>query len=130
MKSMGWQTLVSRRAKKDPPAQGGWNAFLTGWVAADMLNPVMTGFLNAGCDKAMFGWPCDAEMEKRRDQFARETDPKKQKAIAEAAQVRLTQYPTHIHLGQWYQPIAARKSVEGIVTAPVPVFWNVDKKGR
>jgi len=130
MQSMDWQTLVSRRAKKDPPAQGGWNAFLTGWVAADMLNPVMTGFLNAGCDKAMFGWPCDAEMEKLRDQFARETDPKKQKAIAEAAQVRLTQYPTHIHLGQWYQPIAARKSVEGIVTAPVPVFWNVDKKGR
>ena len=130
MQSMDWQTLVSRRAKKDPPTAGGWHAFLTSWVSADILNPVMAGFLNAGCDKAMFGWPCDAEMEKRRDQFARETDPKKQKAIAEAAQVRLTQYPTHIHLGQWYQPIAARKSVEGIVTAPVPVFWNVDKKGR
>ena len=40
MQSMDWQTLVSRRAKKDPPAQGGWNAFLTGWVAADMLNPL------------------------------------------------------------------------------------------
>jgi len=130
MVSMDWQTLVSRRAKKDPPAQGGWNAFLTAWVAADILNPVMAGFLNAGCEKAMFGWPCDAEMEKLRDQFAREPNPAKQKTIAEAAQVRLTQYPTHIHLGQWYQPIAARKNVEGIVTGPVPVFWNVEKKGR
>jgi len=130
MQSMDWQTLVARRAKKDPPAQGGWNAFLTGWVAADILNPVMAGFLNAGCEKAMFGWPCDAEMEKLRDQFAREIDPKKQKAIAEAAQVRLTQYPTHIHLGQWYQPIAARTTVDGVLTAPVPVFWNVGKKGR
>ncbi len=39
----------------------------------------------------MFGWPCDAEMEKLRDEFARETDPAKQKAIAEAVQVRDTE---------------------------------------
>ncbi len=127
MQAMDWQTLVARRAKKDPPNAGGWNAFLTSWVAADILNPVMAGFANAGCDKAMFGWPCDQEMEKLRDQFARETDPKKQKEIAEAAQVRNTQVTTHLFLGQWYQPIAARKNVNGIMTAPVPVFWNVTK---
>ena len=80
MQSMDWQTLVARRAKKDPPAQGGWHAFLTSWVAADILNPVMAGFLNAGCDKAMFGWPCDKEIESLRDQFARETNPAKLKA--------------------------------------------------
>ncbi|HEU5322793.1 MAG TPA: ABC transporter substrate-binding protein [Methylomirabilota bacterium] len=130
MQSMDWQTLVARRAKKDLPAQGGWHAFLTSWVAADILNPVMAGFLNASCDQAMFGWPCDPEMEKLRDQFARESNPARLKAIAEAVQVRLTQYPTHVHLGQWYQPIAARKNVDGILTAPVPVFWNVAKTGR
>jgi peptide/nickel transport system substrate-binding protein len=27
MQSMDWQTLVSRRAKKEPPSAGGWNAF-------------------------------------------------------------------------------------------------------
>src|SRR5262249_61070785 len=45
MQSMDWQTLVARRAKKDPPTQGGWHAFLTAWVAADILDPVMLGFL-------------------------------------------------------------------------------------
>ena len=30
MQSMDWQTLVARRAKKDPPSAGGWNAFLDG----------------------------------------------------------------------------------------------------
>src|SRR5262245_16127753 len=127
MQSMDWQTLVARRAKKDPPNAGGWNAFLTSWVAADIPNAVMAGFANAGYYKAMFGWPCDQDMEKLRDQFARETDPKKQKEIAEAAQVRNTQATTHVFLGQWYQPIAARKNVNGIMTAPVPVFWNVSK---
>jgi len=128
MQSMDWQTLVARRAKKDPPNAGGWNAFLTAWVSADILNPVMTGFVNAGCDKAMFGWPCDAETETLRDQFARETDPAKQKAIAEAVQVRNIQVTTHLFLGQYYIPNAVRKNVEGILTAPVPVLWNVEKK--
>ena len=130
MQSMDWQTLVARRAKKDPPNAGGWNAFLTSWVAADILNPVMAGFANAGCDKAMFGWPCDAEMEKLRDQFARETDPAKQKEIAAAAQKRNTEITTHLFLGQWYSANATRKNVDGILTAPVPVFWNVEKKSQ
>ncbi len=129
MQSMDWQTLVSRRTKKDPPSAGGWNAFLTSWVSADILNPVMAGFLNSGCDKAMFGWPCDEEMEKLRDAFAKETDPQKQKAIAEQVQARAMQIGTHIHLGQWYQPAAIRKdAVSGILTTPAPVFWNVAKK--
>jgi peptide/nickel transport system substrate-binding protein len=128
MQSMDWQTLVARRAKKDPPNAGGWNAFLTSWVSADILNPVMTGFVNSGCEKAMFGWPCDAEMEKLRSAFAHETDPAKQKEIAVAVQERETQVTTHLWLGQWYLPGAMRKNVDGMVPAPAPVFWNMTKK--
>jgi peptide/nickel transport system substrate-binding protein len=127
MVSMDWQSVVARRAKKDPPTQGGWHAFLTSWVSADVLNPVMTAFLNSSCDKALFGWPCDAEMEKLRDAYARETDPAKQKAIAEQVQQRWAQNPGHIFLGQWYQPAAMRRNVNGVVAAPVTVFWNVTK---
>jgi peptide/nickel transport system substrate-binding protein len=130
MVSMDWQTLVARRAKKDPPTAGGWHAFLTSWVAADILNPVMAGFMNAGCDKAMFGWPCDKEIESLRDQFAKETNPAKQKQIAENVQVRITQYPTHVPLGQWYGPAAMRKTVDGTLEAPVTIFWNVTKSGK
>jgi len=128
MQSMDWQTLVSRRTKKDPPTAGGWHAFLTAWVAADILNPVMAGFFNASGDKAMFGWPNDPEIEKIRDQFAKETDTTKHKAIIEALQKRWVDYPTHVHLGQWYQPNAIRTNVEGNVAAPVTIFWNVSKK--
>ena len=129
MQSMDWQTLVSRRAKKDPPSQGGWHAFLTSWVAADILNPIGAGFVNASCDTAMFGWPCDKELESLRDQYARETNPAKLKALAEAVQVRETQYPTYIWLGQWYGPVAIRKTVDGLIPAPATVFWGIEKKG-
>ena len=43
MQSMDWQTLVARRSKKDPPNAGGWHAFLTSWVAADITNPDLHG---------------------------------------------------------------------------------------
>ena len=127
MQSMDWQTLVARRAKKDPPSAGGWNAFLTSWVAADQLNPVGTAFYNASCDKAMFGWPCDEKTEQLRDAFAREADPAKQKAIAEEAQVQLYNYPSYIHVGQYFQPVALNKAWSGFLAAPAPVFWNVSK---
>ncbi|HRH85963.1 MAG TPA: ABC transporter substrate-binding protein [Rubrivivax sp.] len=128
MQSMDWQSVVARRAKKDPPSAGGWNAMITSWVSADVLNPVGTAFLNSSCDKALFGWPCDEKMEQLRDAFARETDPAKQKAIAEQVQLRYLEVPTHVHLGQWYKPIAMRKNIDGMVTAPVVIFWNVEKK--
>ena len=104
LQAMDWQTLVTRRTKKDPPNAGGWSAFLTSWASVDILDPVAASFLNASCDKATFGWPCDAEMEKLRDAFAKETDPAKQKAIAEAVQLRVIEYPTHLQLGQYVQP--------------------------
>jgi peptide/nickel transport system substrate-binding protein len=126
MQSMDWQTLVAGRAKRGPPNAGGWNAFLTGWVSADITNPIFTGFLNSACDQAMFGWPCDPEMEKLRNQFARETDPVKQKAIAEAVQVQATKMVPHIPLGQWYQRSLMRKNLVGMLQAPAPVFWNME----
>ena len=93
-----------------------------------MLSPVMAGFVNAGCDKAMFGWPCDEKIEKLRDDFARATDLGKQKEIVASLQTRIAEYPTHVHLGQWYNSGALRKNVEGVVAAPAPVLWNISVK--
>ena len=126
--SMDWQTLVARRAKKDPPDKGGWHAFLTSWVAADILNPVMAGFFNASCDKAMFGWPCDETIEKFRDQFAKETDPAKQKEIVENCRsTGSTIRPTSMSASGTCRSPGATTS-KATLTAPAPVFWNVTKK--
>ena len=126
MQSMDWQTLVARRAKKDLPSAGGWNAFLTSWVTADVMNPVSTAYLNSSCEKALFGWPCDETMEKLRDQFARESDPAKQKVIAEAVQARNMEITAEIPVGEYLQPVAMRKNVKGLLTAPAPVMWNIE----
>ena len=128
MIDMDWQSVVARRAKKAPPSEGGWNAFLTSWAAADVLNPISTAALTANCDAGWFGWACDEEMENLRNTFARESDPAKQKQIAEQVQLRALEIGTHAWLGQWYKPLAYRKDkVSGWLEAPVPLFWNVSK---
>ena len=123
MQSMDWQTLVSRRAKKE-----GWNAFLTGWVDSDILTPPMMGFMNASCDKALPGWPCDPELEKIRASFLSAPDLAAQKAIAVDAQKRAIEVSTHIPAGEYFQPYAARKTVDNIILTPAPVFWGMTKK--
>ena len=127
MQSMDWQTVVARRARAEPPAEGGWNALLTSWVAADVLNPISTAGLNAACEEAWFGWPCDEQLEEMRLAFATETDPAKQKELAHQIQARALEVGTHAYVGQWYQPIAHRDNVTGLLHGPAPFFWNVAK---
>ncbi|HYM33358.1 MAG TPA: ABC transporter substrate-binding protein [Candidatus Cybelea sp.] len=130
MLDMDWQSVVARRAKKDPPTQGGWSAFMTSWASVDVLNPVAAAFLAANCDKAAVGWPCDEEMEKLRDQYAHARDADSQKEIAKKVQLRALEIGTHVWLGQWNKPIVYRKDkVDGWLEAPLPLFWNVTKKG-
>jgi len=128
LQAMDWQTLVARRNKKDPPDKGGWSAFFTSWGSPDVMNPVSAAYINASCDKATFGWPCDAEIEKLRDAFAKETDPAKQKAIAEQVAVREVDYPTYVPLGQFTTPTAIRSNVTGLLQVPELALWNVEKK--
>ena len=128
MQSMDWQTLVSRRAKKDPPDKGGWNAFLTSSASVDIVDPLANTYINAVGENAWFGWPKDEELVKLRAAFADEADPAKRKAIAEAMQVRVSENPTHIFLGQWYPPAAVRKNITGNLESPVTIFWNIEKK--
>ncbi|MFK7857378.1 MAG: ABC transporter substrate-binding protein [Granulosicoccus sp.] len=124
MQAMDWQTLVGRRNKQEAIADGGWNAFITAWNSVDNASPLTTPFLNAACDKALFGWPCDEEIQTLRDEFSKEPDPAKQLALVEKLQMRVAEYPTHIHLGQYYQPHAIGANISGATVAPVPVFWG------
>jgi peptide/nickel transport system substrate-binding protein len=128
MQPMDWQSIVIRTARKTPPDAGGWHAYLISPNAMDLLDPVVNRYVNSACDKAVPGWPCDPEMEKLRDRFARETEPAARKAIAETIQLRAVEMTTHVHLGEWRLVSAARKTVSGFIAAGPTVFWNVEKK--
>jgi peptide/nickel transport system substrate-binding protein len=128
MQSMDWQTLVSRRTKKDPPDKGGWNAFLTSSASVDIVDPLANTYINAIGENAWFGWPTDDVLVKLRAAFADEPDAAKKKELALAMQLRVAENPTHIFAGQWVVPSAVRKNVSGNLESPVTIFWNIEKK--
>ena len=129
MEAMNWSTLVGRRAIKKPASEGGWHIFQTWFNGPDFLNPVEHIAIGAGCDKAWFGWPCDAQIEKLRTEFGREPDPAKQKQLAREIQERAFEVVTYVPLGTIFQPVAYRGDrLTGLIKSPVPLFWNVTKK--
>jgi peptide/nickel transport system substrate-binding protein len=129
MQSMDWQTVLGRLPKTGPVSEGGWNAFLTAWAQVDILNPIMMPFLAANCDKARPGWPCDAEIEKLRDEFARAATPQDRKRLADVIQTLNTKIVTQIPLGEFWNVTAVGKNVAyGEPTSMVTVYWGVDKR--
>ncbi|MFN4090003.1 MAG: ABC transporter substrate-binding protein [Alphaproteobacteria bacterium] len=128
LQAMDWSTVTSRRAVKEPPEKGGWNIFHTWWIGGDIANPVIHSGLGSGCDRAWFGWPCDETLEEMRTAFAKETDPAKQKEIADAIQKRnYAEVVTHGNFGTFFNPVAYRESVSGMIRSPVQFFWNMEK---
>ena len=130
VQSMDWTTMVNRLVtKKGPPSEGGWNAFGTSWVQVDILDPLMTPYLAATCDKARAGWPCDARMEELRDKYARAVSLAEKKAIVEDVQRHLVEVVTHIPLGEWFGVSAVRANIGTMpIRPPATVFWGVTKK--
>ncbi len=88
VQSMDWGSVVTRRAKKEPPAQGGWNIFVTTSGGVGSSNPVLHTWIGAACDKGLFGWPCDPEVEKLRNAFGMAATEEERKKIAKELQTQ------------------------------------------
>ena len=128
VQAMDWSTLTSRRAEKKKPSEGGWNVFHTYSTGADVQSPIANiGISGGGVEKAWFGWPTDAKTEELRDAFAREASADGKKKIIDELQSRLFEVVPYVNYGQWFQPMAWRKNLSGVVVSPVPFFWNIDK---
>jgi peptide/nickel transport system substrate-binding protein len=129
LQATDWQTVVSRRASRKPPKEGGWNMLFTNFIIADVVNPVVNILVNAkGKNGAWFGWPEDARMEAMRDAFVRSSSREEQKKIAAEIQSEVYNQVIYVPLGQWRGVGAWRKSLSGVLDGPAtPVFWNIDK---
>jgi hypothetical protein len=41
LQAVDWSTLLTRRARKEPPSAGGWNIFCTNWISSDDMTPAV-----------------------------------------------------------------------------------------
>ena len=128
LQSADWSTITARRARRDPPGQGGYHLFITTQGGTDTASPIGNAWFNSRCDKANPGWACDPELETLVGQWQRETDPAKRPDRIAAIQRRAYESVPYVPYGQYFQPIAFRKNITGVLEAGIPVYWNIDKK--
>jgi len=122
-----WSTITARRARRDPPDKGGWNLFITTHGGPDVSTPVSNVWFNSKCERANPGWACDPELEAMTAAWAREPDRAKRHAMIEGIQRRAYASVPYVPFGQFFQPVAFRKTVTGVLAAGQPVYWNIDK---
>ena len=130
LQAIDWGTQSARRQIKDPPDKnpGAWNIFHTWAGGLAMNSPLSNTPTPSACDgKNWFGWPCDEELEKIRLEYPL-APPEKQKEIVERLQKRFYEVVPYIPVGQFFAPIAHRKSLNGILDTPRLVLWNIEKK--
>jgi peptide/nickel transport system substrate-binding protein len=130
VQAMDWGSVVQRRAKKEAPAQGGWNIFITTSSGTSGANPVIHTWIGAACDKGLFGWPCDSEIEKLRSAYGFAVTAQERMKIARDLQARAIEQVVYVPFGQWTQPLAYRADrISGIIgVTGLAVLWNIDKK--
>jgi peptide/nickel transport system substrate-binding protein len=125
--SMDWSTLVARRASREAPDKGGWNAFCTSWSGLSVADPGGHFPIRGNGDGGWFGWPTDPKMETLRDSWFDAPDVAGQKKICEDMQGYAFEQVPFIPIGQWFYPTAFRNNIVDIVKAPGILHWNLRK---
>jgi peptide/nickel transport system substrate-binding protein len=119
-----WGTVVQRRALTKPPAEGGWNLFITGFSGLDFFTPASHLPLRGNGKGAWFGWPDDAKIEQLRNAWFDAPDLPAQKKLGAEIQREAFQSVPYYPLGLANLPTAFRKDIAGVRDGFV-IFWNV-----
>ena len=125
--ALDWGTVGSRRTSKAPVAQGGWSIFFSWTPGAGAINPAGYSMIDAGGDTAWFGWPKNDDIQYKIGAWYDAPDEAAQKqAMAEINKASMD-FVTYIPTGFFLNNTAWRTNITGIVKAPFPVFWGVEK---
>ena len=121
-------TIQARRVnKRTPPEQGGWHSFQVSHAGTDCINPAAYLGLRANGEKAWFGWPDSKGVEEGIAEWFASTSLEQEKAIAAKINRAAIEDVVFVPTGFFLAKQAWRANVSGVVTAPIPVFWDVAK---
>jgi peptide/nickel transport system substrate-binding protein len=121
-----WGMVVQRRALTKPPAEGGWNMFVTGFSGLDFFTPASHLPLRCNGKGAWFGWPDDPKIEELRTAWFNAPDMDAQKKLGVEIQTEAFQSVPYYPLGVAQSPTAFRNDITGVPEG-FPVFWNVHR---
>ena len=121
-------TMATRRASKKPPAEGGWDIGLTFWNGLGASDPIGNVPMQASCEQAWPGWPCDAAHQALIDAYPYALTAGERRRILDDLQISAYRLVPYIPFGQWFLPVAYSPRLSGVLSMPgVIVPWNIRK---
>lgn len=129
LQAMDFAAMAGRRANRSAPGQGGWHIGLTFWPGLLISDPVGNTPMQASCERAWPGWPCDAQHQALIDQYPQLTTLEERRALAERIQVSAYQNVVpYVPFGQWFAPVAHSPKLTGVIGMPgTMILWNIAK---
>ena len=122
-----WGTVGQRRASKNEPSQGGWSMFHTWHSGTDCATIAGNVGVRANGEKAWWGWPTNAAVEKGVDAWFDAPSLEAEKAAIAGVNKAAMDDVVYIPTGFFYSYQAWRKNLSGIVGGPLPWFSGVKK---
>ena len=122
-----WASMVGRRNNRGPVDQGGWSLFHTFFDGTDLTNPAIHIMLRTNGTDAWLGWPSDPAIEALRTTWLNDTSQEAQVRTARDIQSKAFQSVPYVPLGFVSQPTAYRADLKGMVSSPIPFFWEIAK---
>lgn len=121
-------TMATRRASRKPPQDGGWDIGLTFWNGLGASDPVGNVPMQASCEQAWPGWPCDAAHQALIDAYPYAPTSIARRAILDALQTSAYRIVPYVPFGQWFLPVAYSPRLTGVLSMPgIIVPWNIRK---
>jgi peptide/nickel transport system substrate-binding protein len=124
---MDWGTLVARRAKKEPPSQGGWNIFITTWAGLSTANPGSSQILRGNGVDGWFGWATMPKMEELRDAWFDAPGLEAQQKITRDMQTLAFEEVPVLPTGMFFTPTAYRSNLSGFQKSGTALMWGVKR---
>jgi peptide/nickel transport system substrate-binding protein len=124
--AVDWGTVIARRVQKSPPRQGGWQMFISGYFGVDFADPSSRSLRTSG-NEVSNGWANNPQIEAEIAAWYDATSLGEEKAIVRRLNRLALDHVVYAPLGVLMRHYAWRRSVSGIVQAPLPLFWGVSK---
>ena len=124
-----WGTIIKRLNMREPVEQGGWSVFTTVYASFDVINPATNRNLRAGgVVGSPPGWPTDEKIESLRAAWFGAADSDRRRQLADRIQQRAFEIALYLPTGQFLGRRAFRKNLAGVIDAPIPFLWNIEKR--
>jgi peptide/nickel transport system substrate-binding protein len=119
-------TVVARRAQKAPPAQGGWNMFVTSFFGIENIDPT-NKMLRSNGDLPVNGWSASPAVETEIAAWYAATTIEEEKLIARRLNKAAFDHVVYVPLGVYLRQFAWRGNLAGVGRGPLPFPWGVSK---